>query len=577
VADLSYTVNIAEGTDGLKNIVAQLGAAAGGTQRLDIVIKGLGGSMQRAGEHAKRAGSGFQGVGHAVESAKHHVSNFFDFVGAGLAVEGIKKLAEMFSHLGHEIIGAAAGAERLDLSFKLTMGAEGAEDILGFVEAISSKTEFTDDKLKGWALQLANAGIKGENLKDTMAAVLDVAAKRGGGAGDLAADALTRATLSGKIEGRALRGLGIPVADLAQLDKFKGLNEKQINKSLETTSVTRDQLLELIAGSDKLLGDLGLEASKTLTAKIKNVSTIPEQLFQKFANSPAFETLKKKLDQLYDTFDPNGPRGKAVFAALENVFTTVVDQIEKIDFNEVADTITKDVLPALKSMAELIKPTVDAVLQIVRGFGVIGSVMPSLKTFGRVSVGIATGGTSEIASAIGGRIFGGAGPDRAPGPPIDNSAYRAATDPLLLSMRTTGGAAADALGAGLLSKTDFVGSAMTTVATEGIDALNKTWERHSPPAVFVRAGQDVPRAIAMGVEDEAGRLDSTMRGAFAAPSGDSLPSGLGGGIQISMPVNFTFGGDVSREAGEAAGHAAANALEGRVIEMFERIVARQGG
>jgi hypothetical protein len=359
VADkLSYVFEIDAKTPGLDDLLSKL-------DKSNTKLHG-------AGDAAKHAGESFKGIGGTIDSIKESFRHMAEFTGGLFLFEGIEKGIDLLKELGMEAIGAAAKSERLDLSFELTLGQEGAKDVLDWVDQIAGRTEFTDDALKGWGLQLANAGLKGEMLKDTLAAALDVAGKRGPQAMALAVDALERATLSGKIEGRALRGLGIPVADLAHLDQFKGLNEKQINKKLETTSVSKEDLLSLIAGPDGLLGDKGVKAAGTLEAKLTHLKDLPDQFFQKLKNTDAFAALTSKADEFLTKLDPESPAGKKIFGALEEVFTTITDAIDGIDMDGVAQTISDDIVPAMVAFKDLAKATLGAFEGIGKVFEFLG-------------------------------------------------------------------------------------------------------------------------------------------------------------------------------------------------------------
>lgn len=546
MADLSYDVNLGE-AKGLDKIVAGLGVAGGAVQKLNVSVKVLGGEMDTASDKAKHLDSSFKGIGQTVENAKHGLSNFFDFVGASLAADAIKAIGHEIINLGKEAINAAAGAERVGLSFEFVLGAEGAKDMLGWIEKIAGSTEFTDDSLKNWTLQLANAGLKGENLKDNLAAVLDVAAKHGPQAAEAAVDALSRATLSGKIEGRALRGLGIPVADLAQLDQFKGLNEKQINKKLETATIKKDDLLQLIAGPDKLLGDFAVRASETMSAKLTHLRDLPDQFFQKFADSPAYDVMRSRLGTLLEELDPESDKGKQIFGALESVFTTIVDQIEKIDFKAVADTIVNDVIPVVVKLVGLIGPAVEGVAQVARGFGVMGDVVSQ--------IGRGFGVMGDAAARV----------DRGLGAMAD-----------AVGLRGAGSDSSKTVAAGVGGSLGVVAAAGAGIGQALMDGLDAKIERHSPPRVFLRVGQDIPRAVALGIESEQASLDEAVSGMVSLPAPDATGAPAGGATSMTIgDIIIHVGDGVDPVAGRAAGEAAADAFEARMQAFFERKALEQ--
>jgi len=550
MAGLSYKFGIDEaGGKGLDAILSKVQKTDVALAKADKTLKALNDHLRllkAPGEIAKLT----KDIEDFGKETKKSGGNFMDFFGAGLAVEGVKLLgrgimsvAGAVAHLGEEALMAAAGAERLDLSLKLTMG-EGTDEFLEWIDKITPKTEFVDDQLKKWGLSLANAGLKGEELKDVMAASLDVAGKRGPQAMDMAVDALTRATLTGKIEGKALRGLGIPIAQLAELPQFKGLNEHQIDKRLNTTQIDRDDIMTLIAGPDQLLGDMAVKASDTMGAKLKNLKMIPEQVFEKLATSPAFEKFKSKLDEIFVAFDPNSPRGAQVFSALDSVFTTLVDQFSKIDFQSLATTITDDVVPAIKGMAEMIAPTVEAIERVIRGLHRMHDMVL---------------GASPKSSAL---------DNFKTNPNFKRGGVSPDDEPTFLRGKESATAAAKGIDAGAPS----AAQSMTNMGKGMMSSLDTTLERHSPPRVFVRVGQDIPRAVAQGIEDEQTTLDGTMRTMVPVPqNGASATTMAGGGVTVHIEVNVGEGAN-AQETGQAIG----DALEERLMRFFEQRAAQQG-
>jgi 3-hydroxyisobutyrate dehydrogenase-like beta-hydroxyacid dehydrogenase len=74
------------------------------------------------------------------------------------------------------MITASAEAERLDNAFRFSLGPE-AGSVLSWIEGIASKTQFTEDQLKGVVLQMTKVGIPASELDKDLAASLDIAAK----------------------------------------------------------------------------------------------------------------------------------------------------------------------------------------------------------------------------------------------------------------------------------------------------------------------------------------------------------------------------------------------------------------
>jgi hypothetical protein len=533
----------------------------------------------------------FGKLDNAVDKTKGRFHQFFSFLSAQVAFEAIKSLTHKVIELGKEALNAAGKAERMELSFELTLGQTAAEDILGWIEEIAGKTEFTDDKLKGWALDLANAGIKGEQLKDTMAAVLDVAGKRGAGAGDTAVDALSRATLTGKIEGRALRGLGIPIAELAQLDKFKGLTEKQIDKKLETATITKEDLLNLIAGPDKMLGDAGLKASKTFEARMMHLRDLPDQFFQKLSKTEAFGKLSSALARVLEKLDPDSPTGKKIASFLTDVFGKAAESIEKIDlagkielfteamrgFADIAGPILKFAFHELEGIAFLIgritghTKSTAAQKKDIKGEGeleVLHGKFQTQRRFMFMNPAEATGPKElETIKELNAKIEAEqrAELERVKGVFSDPMAFETA----IIAMKQAGKDMSVGMAQGLKEGVPEVAREARNVVKKGaIDPARDEAGAHSPATKFIDLGLDIGDGFIVGMQRKQREVDEMMRGAFAPPA--APPGRAGASVSLSIPVQITVGstGDAKAD-GDAAGGAFVEAVRGPILELLE--------
>src|SRR5262245_40846871 len=495
--------------------VFELDAKTPGLPELMSRLDRTNAKLMDTSKKSKDVAHDFKGVGGAVDSVKDSMRRLGEVTGGMLLFEGIKRGIEFVKELGAEALNAAAKAERLDLSFELTLGQEGAKDVLEWVEKIANKTEFTDDQLKGWTLQLANAGLKGEALKDSLAATLDIAAKRGPAAMELAVDALSRATLSGTVEGRALRGLGIPVADLAQLKQFAGMTEKQINKALETTAVTKDDLMRLIAGPDNLLGDKGLRAAGTLEAKIKHLKDLPDQFFQKLAKTEAFDRLGKAIDKIMDKLDPDSPTGKKISKFLEEVLGTFVSLIESIDFDDLAKRLVDDFLPVIKSIIGLIRPVAHEIAETVSG----------LRELKDLIVGEAPKHEALFA--------------------VDSKAW-----------------------SGFRGKMQFAGEEGGDGLGEGAETgTRKRLKIHSPSKVFEELGEMTAAGFERGFSNATAGVGASLTNISPAPVAG--PRGATASLVIEqLNVNVVAGEDAS-QTGRAIADATVESLRGRFIHLLE--------
>jgi hypothetical protein len=580
---LSYTFELDGKVHGFEIAIDKLDKADKTISQVDRKLMALQAhlrELKKPGEIIKleREIASFGKLDDQVDKTKERTKGLFgNMFLADLASAAVQKLTGKVIELGKEALNSAAKAERLELSFELTMGTDSAEELLGWIDQIAKHTEFTDDALKGWALQFANAGIKGEQLKDTVAAVLDVAGKRGAGAAEGAVEALTRATLTGKIEGRALRGLGIPVAQLAELEKFKGLTEKQINKRLDDVEVTKEDLLNLIAGPDKLLGDAGLKASQTFEARMHHLTDLPDQFFEGLSKTKAFDKMNHSVERLLVKLDPDSPTGRKISKFLETAFTgaaEVVDKIssavESIDFESLATTVRDDVVPALKEVVSWIKPTVDAVERITRGFHTMAAI-PGLVS------GEQGKHTADAANKL---LFGKTRAE------FDEegifsrfgTGVSSGFKHLTGMVKAIGGDAGDGLAKGLEASVPKVDAAARDLLTKGaIEPARDEVGAHSPARKFMELGKDIGDGFMIGFRRQQHELDEMMRGAFAPPSVSAVGMGRGQ-VSLSFETHVTVGatGDPKSD-GEVAAEAFVSAVRGPILQFLEEQGLEGGG
>lgn len=445
-------------------------------------------------EHAHGGAESFKGLGGAIEETHGHFKSFLATTGALLAYEGVKRVTEKVVELGKEVLHAAGGAERLDMSLKLTVGQEGAEGVLGWVDKINSKTRFTDDQLKGWTNQLLVAGVAAKDLDKFIAAGLDINAR--GGNIDTAIEALTRAQITGRIGTRQLVGLGIGINQLKELPEYQGLSEKALYKKVEEGSITKGQLFSLIAGKDNVLGDLALKAGQDFESKLKNLTTIKEQFFQKFAESPGFEIVKSKMDDIFEAIGPNSENGLRIYKELEDTVVTVAKEVAKIDFGSIADQLTGSILPAIKDLSGDIKSIVEGVTTFASGIGVAVRMLhgdsEAFDAVGRGAAAYAKEGASAIDDFLG-----------------LSRGLKNLEDGVL------GLFGKGSVKSGLEAGTGFA-DVMSEEARDGISSMKEEWGIHSPS----RVAEDIGEKIRAGFEIGVTGGDDVLPDAFRVPASD---------------------------------------------------------
>lgn len=596
---LEWLLEIRAKSDGLDELLKKSDMAVVVLPKVASEAKAAGVASEKAGEGHKKHAKHAEGLTEALHNLVHRgmepfikqAENIAEFEiirrGMDAILEAPEKMIEKVAELGEEALKAAAAAERMDLSFKLTLGAEGAENVLGWIDKIASKTEFTDDQLKGWSKELLNAGVKASDLDKFLAAGLDVAAKspdKLAGMGN-AINALTRAQLTGRVEGRALRGLSIGVDELRTLPQFKGLSAKALQAKMEQGSLKKEDLLALIAGPDKQIGDLALKAGLTMEARLKNLQTLPEQFFQRLAESPAYDHLKDTLGGIFDALDPNSPRGERIFDSLDEAFTKIVGVVADIDFDSIASTLANDVVPGMVAFLDMAKEVGEVFGVIGKGVEFISNTIDKIERFtgmtheptraeNRAADPVSAALADELKERLRRRRAGLDAPDEGPlAPGVDRLAARRRelekSTAEAVPYEEKGSLFTDIMG----GFSDPVGAAVNAGARIGRAVFDGARgpggiDAHSPSKKFAELGEMAADGFAQGFDS-----DETFAMPPARPG--QMPAGGGGagGVQVSLPaINVTVhgGGASAREDGQAAGEGLAEAFRGNLIRILEQ-------
>ena len=119
------------------------------------------------------------------------------------------------------------------------------------------------------------------------------------------------------------------------------------------------------------LGQRSADNVDLLETKMAKLQELPERFFKKLGDTKAVSTLAHALDGILTKLDPDSPDGKKILGGLEHTFTVVADTIDKIDFDDLANSLTDDVLPAIESMVEMVKPMLEFIEREIRGLHVL--------------------------------------------------------------------------------------------------------------------------------------------------------------------------------------------------------------
>ena len=277
--------------------------------------------------------------------------------GAELAVEGIRKVGDIIKETVN--IGAAERRESMSL-MNLLGGKAAADEALAYMDKWGRLSEFNDDKTKEWGRELLNAGYRGQQWKDAMAAMADAASlspDKMAGASE-AVSSLARMKMTGKIDSRTLRGLRLSEADVMKdLADALGMSPKAVKKGLEEGAIPAAEaynavLRALERKTGKRLGEAGLAAGKGLDAKLTHWREMPQRIMKAVADSPGITKIENALGRMLDTFDPAGTKGGRMVEGLSSLMDSVGTFIEKTDWLEV----TKSIGGVASSLGEWVGP-----------------------------------------------------------------------------------------------------------------------------------------------------------------------------------------------------------------------------
>lgn len=253
------------------------------------------------------------------------------------------KVVEKVIDLGKEMLKTAADTQDLDLAVRLDVGAEGAGNVSKLASGFESTSRFDASDMKKAMLPLLEQGISDTQLLDDMAtAATDIAARRNGGMSEVqgALDAFGKIALKGEVDVRSLRSLAIGEADyFKDLGSLLGVSAKsaeQLSKegkinSETLISVALNQIAKREGGA---LGKATMEAGDNLNGMWAKFVRLPDQYFEKLANSPALGKLSTAIGRALEALDPESPTGARISAALDsmiNQFSTWVDQLTQED------------------------------------------------------------------------------------------------------------------------------------------------------------------------------------------------------------------------------------------------------
>ena len=333
--------------DGIKFLI-ELDSKTKGAADAIRGLGGVGSAAEKANEHIKGMGEHGKGLSRDVFSAEFAVHALEH------AWEGAKWAAEKVRDIVKETINTVADAERSKMALTNLMGSEGAASSeIKFLEKFSQLTEFSKKETEGFGISLMKAGYKGQDFEDALAAVADAASLSSDkveGA-QSALSSLTRMKLTGKLDARSLKGLGLDARDVVKdLGGALGMSADSVKKQLEAGAIPAAAaygavLRAIERKTGKGLGEAGQAAGRTLSSKLTHLGELPGRIMAKLEGTPAMERIKDRFDKMLSALDPDSPKGQKIIGGLEKLMTAISD----VDLDPLFATLTK--LPGTLAMS----------------------------------------------------------------------------------------------------------------------------------------------------------------------------------------------------------------------------------
>lgn len=460
--------------------------------KLDKALQKAGKSTNVLQDITGKAGGAFKSAG---DSMLGHLTALATF-------EGLKGLGMGFVHLGEEALLAAGEAERTRRSFELLLGDAPANELLGFLDRLAGKTEFTDGALKGFASTLVKAGISGEKLERAMAATIDLAAltpdKMAGAAN--AIGLISKIQLKGGISERELVGAGVSgQAFFKRVAADTGIGlasvEKQISEGKVKAGVLIEALYsEIAAKTGKPLGGAGVAMSQTYLSQLEKTKDIIPNLFEELEATGGLEPITKGLDRLVQGLAPDSPAGGKIVHGLSKMLDGFGKLASEIDFDAWSNRAV-------------------AAMELISGVAwFTGGVLGDLgKAFDAVTLlGESLGETLYETTQLVGDFFGAA--------------------------VELGAAIWKGLRDGVVNGVASVVDSVKYLSHEAMNAVKAVLGIHSPSSVFADFGTMTSQGFELGIMRALPGVADTVADAFGP---EALMPALGGpglGLQLAQPA-----------------------------------------
>jgi hypothetical protein len=275
---------------------------------------------------------------------------------AELATKALEKGWEMATeavHKAYEIIKdtvqEVAGGQRDKMVMTNLLGGEDeANKALHYLDRFSELSEFSEKRVRSMGIQLAKAGMQGQEWRDALAGIADAAslsADKMEGA-DAAMSSMMRMKMTGKIDARVLRGLGLNEKDvIGHMADALGMTPKAVDKALTEGAIPAAKVFNTVLEAierktGKKLSEAGLSMGQGLDAKMTHWEDIPGKLMRSVADSPGIKAIEGAFDKMIEHLDPDSEAGQKVIGRLGDALGAVGNVLDNINWEEAATRIS---------------------------------------------------------------------------------------------------------------------------------------------------------------------------------------------------------------------------------------------
>lgn len=244
--------------------------------------------------------------------------------------EGARKAVEILKEGIKFAFEAGAKRQDLELSYKYLRGQKGGKEALEDIDRFSKMTRYDDDEIAGMLRPLYNAGLNQQQARTAFAAASDLAVKLGTSPQEYI-DLFSKIGLKEGVSKKQLVGMQVNVPEFYKsLAKATGTSVKAAEANAENGKVPASLLMKLVEDAIEKqqgapLGMPTIEASKTMSARLKKLGELPEEYLKTMSQSPAWAKLQDKLGSVLEMLNPEGPKGQKVIAALFDLFNRIAD------------------------------------------------------------------------------------------------------------------------------------------------------------------------------------------------------------------------------------------------------------